>query len=1036
MNAWTIRCFLFLALIQVGTNVAHFNFIPPITIYSSTLTAKEGSCIEIKCEVTKHYDFENGYWFWLKDSTWVNRTQLIGTTVYSTNPRDRPVSPEFVERVTYVGSSSWRHGRQCDIRICNLQKTDAGIYTLRFIGKEVWSTKSQLELSVQDNPCLITFEKPHVVKESTLLTFKCSTPASCPSELQITVLTEMTSILSTSRPQNKTHKSTSINFKATWQDDGKEVSCQIRDNKDPNLVKKFNVIVEYAPRDTQAQLINSSPEINEGQPVTLICSTRGRPVPTITWYKDNQTRSSAAEWTIASIHASQSGKYHCEAQNKYSTEKSNPIIINVKYVPDVEIKMNQATLPVKEGDKMTLLCSLRRSNPHPLSYRFVKDGINVGWQQTYSVDTINLDDSGSYRCIATNSVGPGTSPPYQIQVQYRPRNTRIFSTDFNTKVKVGHSATLNCQTDAYPVPQNYSWYYREQKMTESSLWKTTQVQQLNFNPIERMHDGCYMCSATNSINSGRKSDSLCMTVLYPPTKPTLSVGAEVTEDQLITISCTVESNPPSHLILTQTCKLNRACQPRLIYDATDLFPPNTLLFRFNVTSTHAGFYECKAKNSEGSNSAEKRLVVKYRPKNVAVQARPGLAVNENKMLTLDCTAESNPPVTRVTWMKMRDGKDVVIGNKNTFTAESITPSDSGPYSCTATNDIGSGKSQYAEVKVKYAPKHTKILMSSSTDGTDSVTLSCSSNSFPPVRNYKWYRVMKDEPEDKVMSYRQNLTIGSAQPGSYYCIASNELAEKQSERVELFPYRGLMKALPFIISFLIFLLLILSIYLVRRVKSNHERRPNTQPWSSCFGFLGRWSGASTGNLHGSGLAEPFRSRDDLLPDQPYCPQPQPCRPHPDRKSASNVNTIYSIVDLPSGKGPSAQKPLRQEGRHTEDDAVNYASLHFGDKQKNIHAPKASEDDTYTEVFKPKPLKKDEQEKREDYENIRGACTAKIPLSLSSETDTSEEEEEEEVDINYSEVTFKAKPKHLRAHRDCGSSDEEELTQYSQVKIPKI
>ena len=94
------------------------------------------------------------------------------------------------------------------------------------------------------------------------------------------------------------------------------------------------------------------------------------------------------------------------------------------------------------------------------------------------------------------------------------------------------------------------------------------------------------------------------------------------------------------------------------------------------------------------------LVPADSPKHVTVQARPGLEVKENVMLTLSCSAESNPPVRSVTWRKTTDGREEIIQQTRTFRVNSVSPSDSGLYSCEATNDIGSVKSQRAEVKVR------------------------------------------------------------------------------------------------------------------------------------------------------------------------------------------------------------------------------------------------------------------------------------------------------------------------------------------------
>lgn len=94
------------------------------------------------------------------------------------------------------------------------------------------------------------------------------------------------------------------------------------------------------------------------------------------------------------------------------------------------------------------------------------------------------------------------------------------------------------------------------------------------------------------------------------------------------------------------------------------------------------------------------LVNADHPKNVTVQATPDFVVDENRTLTLQCSAHSQPQVTSITWMKMVNGKNVVIRKTRSFDLKSVSPSDRGWYSCAASNEIGTGKSQQAEVKVR------------------------------------------------------------------------------------------------------------------------------------------------------------------------------------------------------------------------------------------------------------------------------------------------------------------------------------------------
>ncbi|XP_031708901.1 B-cell receptor CD22 isoform X2 [Anarrhichthys ocellatus] len=1028
MNAQTVGWLVFLAVIKNFTCDQQVLF----KLEATHLTAKEGSCIEIKCRVNCRVDAVGAYLFWIKDGQW-DATVLTGTVIYSTNITERPVSTDFADRVKYIGSlsSSWNSYletlQKCSISICDLKKTDNGDYAFRFVGKLKWITKP-VRLEVKENPCLITFEKPPVVNESDTINLTCSTLSSCPSSPKIGGLTQLSPTpLPAPQQINGKQNCATVSFTVNWQDDGKEFSCQT-DATDKNLIRYISLTVEYAPKDTSAKI---SPEnVVEGRTVALTCSAKGRPEPNFTWFKNKKdVIGTEAVLEITSITESQNGEYHCEAKNKWGTIQSKPVNINVKYVPEVELKSPSI---FRQGDIMTLTCNVKRSNPQPHTYDWLKDGKAVAQKQThesYVVEGIEPEDRGSYTCTATNTVGNGTSVPLEIEVKYGPRQTTISTSKNDKSVGVGKSLTLYCNTEANPAPFRYSWYRHNNnnKQIDSSQWKskTTTKKELRLDTVKRTDDACYRCNATNSINTGDDSELVCINVLYPPTKLTLSMDTEVREGQLITIRCTVESFPLSMLIFKRTSESNpQSSQFHVTHPYAD-GSPNTLQHAFNVTSTHTGFYTCDATNGEGSKTSErKKLVVNYCPKDVTVKAQPALVVDENKSLTLDCSARSYPPVTSVTWMKVTDGKSKILQRTQTFTLNSVSPSDSGLYSCEASNDIGTGNSKQTEVKVKYAPKHTKITTVAehqNPDGTRSVTLSCSSQSYPQVAQYSWHK-MKTEERDEKVSDQQNYIVYSDQPGVYYCITKNEMGQRSSDPVRLFD-RNVRKTL--LIILFVIILLIFSIVIVYRHKKKRLEQQGTTNTLPCFGFLGWWNGAGRRNrMSNPGMVEPFRSRDDLLPDQTHRPNAQRCQPRPDSTPASNINSVYSTVNLPSGQqGRPAQKIIRQQGGHTQDDSLNYASLHFGNKQKNKVLLPANVEDVYAKVSKKKPPTKNED--RPDYEN---ASAARAPNPIDYDTDTSEDE----VQVNYSQVSFKVKPGHQRVVRDSSSSDEDE-TQYSEVKI---
>lgn len=83
------------------------------------------------------------------------------------------------------------------------------------------------------------------------------------------------------------------------------------------------------------------------------------------------------------------------------------------------------------------------------------------------------------------------------------------------------------------------------------------------------------------------------------------MDTEVTEGELITISCTVESFPRSQLTLARI--LNSSLE-WLFQSPDNQF--NKLHYEVKATAAHAGFYNCTATNTEGLQWTLHKLVVK------------------------------------------------------------------------------------------------------------------------------------------------------------------------------------------------------------------------------------------------------------------------------------------------------------------------------------------------------------------------------------------------------------------------------------------
>ncbi|XP_053289585.1 sialoadhesin isoform X2 [Pleuronectes platessa] len=708
------------------------------------------------------------------------------------------------------------------------------------------------------------------------------------------------------------------------------------------------------------------------------------------------------------------------------------------------------------------ICDLRRSDSGKYSLRFEGTGI---WKWSSEEVTLNVED-----------------PPTEPKLSMR------------SEVTEGQTITITCTAESFP--QSTLTLMRIDKCHQ---YLKIPEDNLNSRPINPLYHtftvtsadaGCYVCRAQNT--EGYK-DSMWkkLVVKYPPTEPNLSMRSEVTEGQIISVRCTAESFPQSTLTLMRinTNKQSLKITENNLYSR----PINSLSHKINVTSSDAGWYFCRAQNTEGSkNSNQTQVVVKYSPNNVTVQADPGLDVKENLSLTLSCSAESNPPVSSVTWRKTTDGREEIIPQTQTqtFRVNSASPSDSGLYSCEATNDIGSGKSQPAEVKVRYSPNNVTVHANPGLDVKEnaSLTLSCSAESNPPVSSVNWRKTTDGREEIIQQTQTQTFRVNSASPsdsGLYSCEATNNIGSGKSqpaevkvrfspkhthitesaEKQELDGRSSVMlscfsHSFPPVHNY--------SWYRKSQGEEKDELVSEHQNHIVYSNQSGVYYCVAQNEVDHS-LSDPvhlfernylhilmfllpalfvlmiiisivvvlrFRRKNIFKQGTTNTKSPsgfseQLSRPEDQQHQLLPDSTPPTDIDviyssLNLSQAASAQNPTRQKAGNTEDYSVHYAPLHFKTNIKKKQR-KVEEDSVYAKVSKPMRVKKNEPESLQDNENISDAAARAPTSSNLFDNHTSEGE----VELNFPQVRFTATPRRQTTNRDSSSSHQDESL-YSNVR----
>ncbi|XP_016111719.1 B-cell receptor CD22-like [Sinocyclocheilus grahami] len=436
--------------------------------------------------------------------------------------------------------------------------------------------------------------------------------------------------------------------------------------------------------------------------------------------------------------------------------------------------------------------------------------------ETFIISKVTAEDKGSYQCRADNGIKTAKSDDLWISVMHSPRNIKIEGV---TSVKVGTPLTLTCSADSDPPPHMYTWKH---KPGLSSVPLSMETGQLYIKKMTIQHAGQYTCDVTNTIGTG--SHTIKVDVLYPPSNLSLITKKEVREFEVVSIICTVQSCPDSHLTVTGPQGDLKDIQNNRRNSTASA---NMLTVYMNVSESDAGMYTCKAKNSEGDRETKQELIVLHALKNVSVSSKGEQTFGSE--LTLTCEAHSKSAPSSYEWKKRFNGQLKTVGHEQILHFYFLEITDSGLYVCIAHNSIGKTESPSVEIKVKYAPNinivHNMTIFTQ-WNWKLPVCLACSADAYPPATDYKWF-IQGDNT--KVVSQQQNFTVWPQNPGMYYCTAVNAIGKSRSEHIVLFISSNIL-----MLYHIIFLLLILTgaaIFLIRRfiIKARFDQQSESDPF---------------------------------------------------------------------------------------------------------------------------------------------------------------------------------------------------------------
>ncbi|KAL6482151.1 hypothetical protein MHYP_G00102310 [Metynnis hypsauchen] len=157
-------------------------------------------------------------------------------------------------------------------------------------------------------------------------------------------------------------------------------------------------------------------------------------------------------------------------------------------------------------------------------------------------------------------------------------------------------------------------------------------------------------------------------------------------------------------------------------------------------------------------------------------------VREGETANLTCNTTCS--LTDPTFIWYKDGRPLTTKTikNNQLHLQTVSSEDAGSYSCAGRGSQHLHSTAHS-LRVRYPPKRVSVSISPSGEIVEgsSVTLTCSSDGYPPVKIYTWFKGSTPVGEGKTYSIPN---IRSEDSGEYTCQSRNDHGERRSTAVYL------------------------------------------------------------------------------------------------------------------------------------------------------------------------------------------------------------------------------------------------------------
>ncbi|KAH3804325.1 hypothetical protein DPMN_132609 [Dreissena polymorpha] len=460
----------------------------------------------------------------------------------------------------------------------------------------------------------------------------------------------------------------------------------------------------------------------DGLPIVyMICeSSRGRPSPAITWYLDNGTQHTylddisitssphvstndvaTSTLTLTPTIRDTNQSIYCNVSNGYSvissTERPRLNVLSYPSRPIIQYNGTHVTeVYIIKGRNMSFECS-SIGVPTPVIMWEIPPGKVIN----NSVLSIPIMQNGSYNCSAKSILSPSqgdklatcNTSVLSVNILYPPEVIRCTIGERSMilsgiiKVVQYKPFEMNCTSDGYPPPTNFTWFMPEGSKSSETRLELPSVKSIGNNSYTLRVSNTMKGTFDTDVTVGYSTTTFTFDILYPPMMPDLYYNGSthmpintsiihVLRGHMVSILCNTSSNP----------------NPRYNWFVDGTQTTTAKIWNAKIqNNTRVQCYVSNTMNATGkqsvttSSNSLMTIVTMFAPDTPTFTFHScGTIVKTNYLKVIrgrsvngTCTTFSNPD-SIYSWIP------ATFGHLNSFVIRKSNSSNSGNYTCTAT----------------------------------------------------------------------------------------------------------------------------------------------------------------------------------------------------------------------------------------------------------------------------------------------------------------------------------------------------------------